>query len=125
MNWVQRQMARLLKLNAETPRTTDAVRARPGQKYESNFAYARGTDADENLAWFALNAWVATAVDELASASAVAPLEVRLKAEKTKKMESHPLLDLLGVYGRPNDYQDTLEFMELHYTDYLLAGNSF
>lgn len=98
-------------------------RSRPGQKHESpHYMQAAGPNATDNLIWYALNVWVYSAVSKLAATAAAAPLQV---LSGTQQNENHPLLDLIGLRGAPNAYQDVFNFWENHYSHMLLDGNAF
>lgn len=104
---------------------TPGQRSMPGQAQEpQRFIFAHGPDVRSYLLDYALNAWVYTAVSELASTAAGAALEVWHRG-KPKKAETHGLLVLLGASGRPNADEDLFEFLEKHFSNLLLAGNSY
>lgn len=104
----------------------DGLRVRPGQAEDARFLFAPGGGtAEQALVWYALNTWVYTAVNKLAEAATVAPLHVAKRDQLGSLVDTHPLLDLLGQYGRPNDDQDCFEFWEQHYSTLILAGNSY
>jgi phage portal protein BeeE len=48
-----------------------------------------------------------------------------MRVQRGGKDVPHPLLDLLGPAGRPNDHQDSFEFLSLHYAFLRCYGNSF
>lgn len=101
------------------------VRAMPGQAAESaRYLMAFGPNATEYLIQYALNAWVYTAVAELATDFAGAPLEVWHRG-KPAKADNHGILALLGAAGRPNADDDLFEFLEKHITNFMLTGNSY
>lgn len=101
------------------------LRARPGQRAEHRLWYASAPDLAAYIAYYAVNAWVYTAVSRLAEAAASAPLNVVYRDEATQRDDDHPLARLLGEYGEPNPYQTTIEFWEEHYTQLELSGNAF
>ncbi len=109
-----------------TPAAQASLRARPGQSTDQ-YLYAWGVSQDVSvtLAFYAYNNWVQTAVSRLASRAASAALNVAYKNDPIKLDEMHGLAQLLGARGTPNDYQDSLEFLEMHFTHVELAGNSF
>lgn len=101
------------------------VRGMPGQKLEAvRYLYAQGPNAADYLISYALNIWVYTAVSTLASEAARAALEVWHRG-KPQKADTHGLLTLLGSQGRPNADMDRFEFLERHFSDFLLTGNSY
>ncbi len=101
------------------------VRSMPGQALEhARFLYATGPNALEYLVQYAMDAWVYTAVSELAGDFAKASLEV-WKRGKPEKAENHAILGLLGPSGKPNADVDRFEFLERHISDLLLTGNSY
>ena len=42
-----------------------------------------------------------------------------------ERIDEHPLLDLIGKFGRPNKHQDSLEFLEKHFINFVIAGNVY
>lgn len=112
-------------LGIRPPVTIDNLRARPGQELEGVwFAYRQGINAERLLALYATT-WVSTAIDRMASSAAAAALKVRYKGDPVREDTAHPLLELLGPGGRPNDQQDAFEFWEEHYAALDWAGNVF
>lgn len=104
---------------------TTAVRSRPGQELDAKmWLYAPAPEMVKPMLMHAKNVWVNTAAGKLSSKAASAELYVRDKIP-TNHIEDHPLLELLGQWGRPNDYQDSFEFWENHFLHYELAGNAF
>lgn len=101
-------------------------RSHPGQKDEgAMWLYAPAPEVEDKLLWYALNVWVYTAVSRIASAAAAASLSIIRRNDETKRFDNHALVDLLGAYGRPNDNEDASEFLETHFHNLELAGNSF
>ncbi len=101
------------------------VRSMPGQALErARYLYAFGPDCVEYLVAYAMDAWVYTAVQELATDFASAPLEVWRRGSP-QKAEKHGILSLLGPAGRPNADDDLFEFLERHISNFLLTGNSY
>lgn len=104
----------------------NALRARPGQALDAQmFAYGTGPRCVETLAMYAYSNWVVTAEDKISSRAATAALQVQARNDPMKLYEDHPLLALLGEFGVPNDYEDSLEFWLNLMLDYDLAGNAF
>lgn len=100
-------------------------RSMPGQAAErARYLYAFGPDATEYLIQYALDVWVYTAVQELATDFASAPLEVWHR-DKPQKAMNHGILALLGAVGRPNADEDLFEVLERHISNFMLAGNSY
>lgn len=103
-----------------------ATRAMPGQADEGRrWLYATGPNAEEMLVQYALSTWVYVATSRLAEAAASSQLKVFSRTDATKEFPQHPLLDLIGAHGRPNDAQDSFEFWESHFSTLELAGNSY
>lgn len=103
----------------------DFLRMRPGQNEDGrDLTYATGPRAVDTLAMYALNNWVMTAVSRMAEEAASAEFFVRLMADVVTPID-HPLSDLLGLHGVPNDYQDTAEFWAMHFAQLDLAGNVY
>lgn len=104
---------------------TTAVRSRPGQALDAQmWLYAPAPEMVKPMLMHAKNVWVNTAAGKISSKAASAELYVRDKTP-TNHIEDHPLLGLVGQWGRPNDYQDSFEFWENHFLHYELSGNAF
>lgn len=104
----------------------ESLRTRPGQEIEgSQWLYAPGGVQLRTMAEYAMSIWVHTAITRLAEMASVAQLKVIARDDPSKMDERHPLLDLLGYYGQPNDAQDSLEFFEQHFTLFDLVGNVY
>lgn len=74
------------------------------------------------LAFASLNPWVGAAVANLAEPAALSKLLVK---EGDRVLDNHPLLDLLGELGRPNDGTSVIEYWETVFSHWLLTGNCF
>lgn len=97
----------------------------PLQKMDSNrFLYAPQPEMETHMLHYAIDVWVRTAVSELATDFASAPLEIWHR-NSPRRAENHPALNLLGPAGRPNPDQDRYEFLEASYSDLVLAGNCY
>lgn len=129
MNIVKRWLRDWLQIeNQRLPMVArnGSLRARPGQALEAQmFAYSTGPNFDSLLAMYALSNWVNSAVGRLASRAAAAELMVQNPDNPIQVYPDHPILELLGARGRPNDYLDALEFWEAHFTTLDLAGNVY
>lgn len=129
MNKVQKWFLDLLprqEVVTPTARWELAERARPLQYLDQQaFAYASGPNFDKTLAMFALSVWVNIAVRRLAVRASSAKISVQYRSDPTRTVDDHPLLQLIGKYGIPNDYQDSLMFRQMHHTYLELAGNSY
>jgi HK97 family phage portal protein len=102
------------------------LRARPGQNLDAQmYAWATGPRCEQTLAMYAYNNWVMTAENKLSSRAATAALQVQAIDDPMTMYEKHPMLELLGERGRPNDYQDSLEFWMNGIIDLDLAGNAY
>jgi HK97 family phage portal protein len=100
------------------------TRIYPSQKDDASmFMYAPSTVSEEHFIWYAINVWVASAVNRIVESAASAALYI-YRRDDVQKYEKHKLLELLGKYGQPNDEQDSFEFFERHYQNYELTGNS-
>ncbi len=101
-------------------------RAYPGQRHEAAmFAYGTGQNVADYLSYYALNVWVGTAISRVAEAAAMSALKVHRRGDITDFQDNHGILDLLGEYGSPNDAQDAGEFLEEHFVNWGLTGNSY
>jgi HK97 family phage portal protein len=104
----------------------EATRARPGQSVDAQmFAWATGPRVEQTLAMYCYSNWVMTAEDKLTSRAATAALQVQARNDPMTLYPEHPLLELLGEFGKPNDYQDALEFWLNLLIDFDLAGNAY
>lgn len=105
---------------------TPNLRAMPGQAGEGGqWLYAPGGVTLEQFAKAAMNVWGWTAIDKIATEAAMAEVQVVGRTAATRLYPNHPLLDLIGFDGRPNDAQDSLEFMTQHFQTRDAAGNVF
>lgn len=103
-----------------------AIGTRPGQGVEGRMNYAgHAPNVHRWVAPYALSPWIFTVVDRYAESCKSAGLSVVRRDDHTADYPEHGLLDLLGPFGRPNDYQSTREFWALHHTYYELTGNAF
>lgn len=100
-------------------------RARPGQSAEMQRYIGSQPNVAAYLRHYALSPWVYTGVARIAEVAAVARLRVVHRDDLSQMEESHDILSLLGIYGIPNDQQDSIEFWEEHLTFFDLAGNSY
>lgn len=127
MNRLQRWLRDYLRVSgaARPGDTPPALRAMVGQPLAAQFAYSSGVDASKTLATYATNNWVATAIDRIASRAASAELMVTSRTDSVKTYPDHPMMELLGAYGRPNDYQDPFELFERTFFDLDLAGQAY
>jgi HK97 family phage portal protein len=129
MNKVSRWLRDYLRVGVVAPAPAPAPALRSmvniGQSEVSQFAYSSAPDARSTLAMYATNNWVATAIDRIASRAASAELMITSRMDSVKTYPDHPMMDLLGAYGRPNDYQDPFELFERTFFDLDLAGQAF
>lgn len=101
------------------------VRSYPLQKADATrFLLAPQPEMESHMINYAIDVWVRTAVSELATDFASAPLEIWRRGSPTRA-DNHPLLNLLGPAGKPNADQDRYEFLEASYSDLVLAGNCY
>ena len=88
----------------------------------STWGWVQSPDFSHDLASYVYQEWISTAIDRVAELCVSVPLEVRSPDGMTNYPE-HPLLALLGPYGRANPYQDSIEFMEAHFQRCDIFGN--
>ncbi|MCY4464805.1 MAG: phage portal protein [Chloroflexi bacterium] len=84
--------------------------------------WVQSPDFTNDLAIYAYREWISTAIDRVAELCVSVPMIVR-EAGGLGVYEDHPLLALLGTYGRPNRLQDSFEFMEAHFKRMDIWGN--
>lgn len=84
--------------------------------------WVQSPDFTHDLAVYAYREWISTAIDRVAELCVSVPMIVR-EAGGLGVHEDHPLLALLGTYGRPNRLQDSFEFMEAHFKRMDIWGN--
>jgi hypothetical protein len=102
------------------------LRVRPGQRIDADsYIYAPGGVSTRTIAAYAMNTWVYTAISRLAEIAMTAELNVVGRKDKTQRFDNHPLRELIGPFGQPNDAQDSLEFLELHFQTLDIASNSY
>lgn len=112
----------LFRRRPPMPTLTDLTRAAPLQSTTVPRPQPRMT-VDDASYWYAVNEWVFTAVNKIASKAAASFPIVR---ERTTQQDvQHELTRLIGANGRPNDFQDAYEFWEMHYSTLKLRGNVF
>lgn len=110
---------------AFSSRDVSDVRSYPLQNVDTTrFLYAPQPEMDTHLINYAWDVWVHTAVNELATDFASAPLEV-WDRNTPRRSENHGLLKLLGPAGRPNPDQDRFEFLEQSFSNLVLTGNCY
>ena len=97
------------------------IAAVPPQVLAPEWAWVPGPDFAWQLAAYAQRNWVSTAIDRIAEMCVAQPLEVR--SADGMQVRDHPLLRLLGHYGRANPYQDSREFLEAHFQRMDVYGN--
>lgn len=101
-------------------------RAHPIQRAEgAQWLYVPEPNLIPQMVLYALNEWVYSAVNKIAETASSAVMEVVSRNDATVRKDEHGLLDLLGRYGKPNDFQDSYEFFESHFVNLDIAGNSF
>ncbi len=102
------------------------VRQKPGQEVEhrNNILGVPVPRMQESLLTFAINPWMFTAVNYFTEVCALSGIMVKDRYSNEEK-GGHRLLDLLSKYGKPNDADDVVEFMERHYSNFLLVRNSY
>lgn len=86
------------------------------------WVWVQSPDFVGDLAIYAYRIWINTAIDRVAELCVSVPMIVR-EADGLGVYGDHPLLRLLGTYGRPNRLQDSFEFMESHFKRMDIWGN--
>lgn len=104
----------------------NALRERPLQHIDhSNWLNVPMPDFQGDLLYYSISPWLAIAVNRMAEIAMMSVPQVRHRDDSVSEVRDHPLLDLIGMHGQPNDYQDSLEFRETHFMHLDLFGNSF
>lgn len=88
----------------------------------STWGWVQSPDFSHDLATYVYQEWISTAVDRVAELCVSVPLEVR-SLDGMNNYPDHPLMALLGPYGKPNPYQDSIEFLEAHFQRCDIFGN--
>lgn len=88
----------------------------------STWGWVQSPDFAHDLAVYVYQEWVSTAIDRVAELCVSVPLEVR-STDGMTNYPDHPLMKLLGPYGKPNPYQDSIEFLEAHFQRCDIFGN--
>lgn len=103
----------------------DEYRTAPQQAIEKqiNYLYAPHPRYDKYLYAAATNIWVYTAVSRLAERFCSVHPEVVLKSNN--EPYQHPLLDLIGEFGRPNESMDSLELLNQTAQQIEIYGNAY
>lgn len=99
-------------------------RQRRGHRPYADRLYAPAQEYDSWILSYALNEWVSTAVDRMASITASVPLQL-VERDTARLVDLHPLLDLLGRGGRPNEFQDAHSFWVAHQQRLDIYGNDY
>ncbi len=92
---------------------------------QAHMMYAPYLDLAPLIAQYGLNHIVYTAVNKLAKIAASAEFMIMDRPDGMVRSHDHPLLALVGKFGRPNDQQDSFEFWEKHFQAMALCGNSY
>lgn len=101
-----------------------ALQSHPAQKSDVHQLYAPTLDLIPMMIQYALNNWVYAAANKIARLATSAEFMI-LSRDGMSRIDNHPLLDLLGKFGTANDNQDTFEFFEAHFINFLIAGNVY
>lgn len=120
-NWISptKTESSIIPLNSK-------LQAHPAQKPDSaSMLYAPQINLVPFMVQYALNHWVYTAVNKLATTAASAEFMITSRPDGMERSHDHPLLALIGKYGRPNSDQDSFEFLEKHFQYLIIAGNSY
>lgn len=84
--------------------------------------WVQNPDFGEYLATYAMREWFSTAIDRVAEMCVSVPMVVR-ETDGFGRRADHPLLKMLGTYGRANRHQDSFEFLEAHFRRMDIFGN--
>jgi HK97 family phage portal protein len=103
----------------------ESLRVFPTQKAEGQMYRAPQPRVSEQSLYYVLNSWVYTAASKLAAAAAGAKLLVHRRGSRLDVLDNHPLAAMVGHLGQPNEYQDAYEFLELHFINLAISGNSY
>lgn len=87
-----------------------------------SWGWVQSPDFADDLAAYVYQEWISTAIDRVAELCVSVPLEVR-STDGMTAYPDHPLMKLLGPYGKPNPYQDSIEFIEAHFQRCDIFGN--
>jgi HK97 family phage portal protein len=101
------------------------TRSAPDQKHQARMhpAGVQPPDQEGGLLAYAASPHVYAGMREILDIIVLAKIAViNLQGQE---YQHHPVLDLLGPQGTPNEYQDSVEFFEAHIGDMVLAGNSY
>lgn len=101
-----------------------SLQAHPAQKSDHSLLFAPEPMLVPLMVQFAMNNWVYAAVNIIATRAAGSDFMVKTR-DGMIRIDDHPLLSLVGKFGRPNFEQDSFEFWEKHFQNLILAGNSF
>ena len=93
----------------------------PAEIRQPEWAWVPSPVFTDLLATYVYREWISTAIDRVAELCVLVPLEVR--SRDLMRVHDHPLLELLGPYGRPNLMQDSMEFLESHFQRVDVYGN--
>lgn len=99
--------------------------AHPAQKSATENLYAPHINLVPHMVQYALNHWVYGSVNKIAITAAAKDFIITSRPDGLTRNTEHPLLNLIGKFGKPNDNQDSFEFMEQHYQNMIIAGNSY
>jgi phage portal protein BeeE len=103
-----------------------STRAHPAQRAERrNWMWAPNPPQLEHTLQYIMNHWIYTGVSRLARMAASVPFLIVDYPDGMNRNLDHPMLDLLGVRGRPNDAESAAEFWEKHFVSLGVAGNVY
>jgi len=111
------------------PKTNNAivpVRAHPIQKRDRvDWMFAPNPPQLQFSLQYAMNHYVYTAINKLATLAASAEFKIASRPDGMERNFTHPLLDLIGKFGKPNDAESSFVFWEQHFQNLGIAGNSY
>jgi len=127
-NWVTRSPTKPKIQIVDTKPEIQIVyrQAHPAQKFDrKSLLYAPNPDLVPLMVQYAMNHWVYTAVNKIAMPAAAAEFMITSRPDGMEVNHGHPLAALIGKYGSPSRDMDSFEFLEGHFQNLLLAGNSY
>lgn len=116
------RIRRFFRAGGESLSTGEGGRRVTELQDSPEWIWVQHPDFTQDLAIYAYREWISTAIDRVSELCVSVPMIVR-EAGGLGVYEDHPLLDLLGTYGRPNRLQDSFEFMEAHFKRMDIWGN--
>lgn len=94
----------------------------PIEARDIGWGWVQSPDFAYDLASYLYREWISTSIDRVAEFCVSVPIEIR-SSDGMKVIDDHPLMSLIGPFGRPNPYQDSHEFLEAHFQRCDIFGN--